>query len=124
MGDILGRSALVCGNVACRSCLIFQNDVPARISRVRKDAYTFRDLQRVNYTRNVAQYCEHNVDEEIRIAPSLQENTEWRQEDGNYDFDNVTVRMGSINAQIRRIEGHIAAPSTLLCLARLGVSED
>lgn len=57
------------------------------------------DLQRVNYTRNVAQNRKHYVDEEICIAPSLQEDTQRWQENGDYDLDNVAVRIPSVMAE-------------------------
>lgn len=51
----------------------------------------------MNYAGDVAQTREHYVDEEICSAPSLQEDTQWWQKDGEYDLEDVTVRILSVN---------------------------
>ena len=44
-------------------------------------------------TRNITQYCQENVDEEVGIATALEENTKRREEDGEDDLADVaTVR--------------------------------
>jgi len=58
---------------------------------------------------NVTQDGEEDVDEEVRIATALKEDTERRDEDGEDDLDNVAVRarsqyvMSSPNRDVRRI---------------------
>lgn len=42
-------------------------------------------------TRDVTQYCEEDIDQKVGIATALEEDTNWRQEDGENDFANVTV---------------------------------
>ena len=41
-------------------------------------------------TRDVTQNGQTNVDQEIRIASSLKENTKRRQDDGNNDLADIT----------------------------------
>ena len=51
------------------------------------------DLQGMDDTRNITQYCQENVDEEVGIATALEENTKRREEDGEDDLADVaTVR--------------------------------
>ena len=62
-------------------------------------------------TRNITQYCQENVDEEVGIATALEENTERREEDGEDDLADVAtvrarlvliLRKSSTETQIRR----------------------
>jgi len=48
-------------------------------------------LQSVNDSRNVSQDGEEDIDEEIRVATTLKENTEWREQDGEDDLDDIAV---------------------------------
>lgn len=41
--------------------------------------------------RDVAQYREEDIDQKVGIATTLEEDTNWWQEDGENDFANVTV---------------------------------
>ena len=47
------------------------------------------NVQRVDDTRNVTQDRQQNVDEEICIATSLEEDTERREDDGKDDLADV-----------------------------------
>ena len=48
-------------------------------------------------TRDVAQYCQEDVDEEVGIATTLEEDTEGREDDGEDDLANVaTFRATSV----------------------------
>ena len=49
------------------------------------------DLQGMDDTRNITQYCQENVDEEIGIATALEENTKRREEDGEDDLADVAI---------------------------------
>lgn len=49
------------------------------------------DSQGVNDTRNVAQYREKDVDQEVGIAATFEENAKRWQEDGEDDFADVAV---------------------------------
>lgn len=40
-------------------------------------------------TRNVTQYCQENVDEEVGIATALEEDTKGREDDGEDDLADV-----------------------------------
>lgn len=42
-------------------------------------------------TRNVTQYCQENVDEEVGIATALQEDTKGREDDGEDDLADVAT---------------------------------
>ena len=42
-------------------------------------------------TRNVAQYCKENVDEEVGIATALEEDTERWEDDGEDDLADVAT---------------------------------
>lgn len=62
-------------------------------------------------TRNITQYCQEDVDEEVGIATALEENTKRREEDGEDDLADVaTVRaklvlifkMTPTESQVRR----------------------
>ena len=48
--------------------------------------------QGVNDTWNVTQNRKTDVDEQVRIAAALEEDTEGREDDGKDDFADVTVR--------------------------------
>ena len=51
------------------------------------------DLQGMDDTRNVTQYCQEDVDQEVGIATALEEDTERRKDDGENDLADVaTVR--------------------------------
>lgn len=55
------------------------------------------DLQGVNNARNVSQYCQDDVDEEVGIATAFEEDTERREEDGEDDFADVaTMHKGQL----------------------------
>lgn len=41
-------------------------------------------------TWNVTQYCQEDVDEEVGIATALEEDTKWREDDGENDFADIT----------------------------------
>ena len=47
------------------------------------------DLQCVDDTRDITQDCEQDVDEEIGIAASLEEDTKRREDDGEDDLADV-----------------------------------
>lgn len=47
------------------------------------------NVQRVNDTRNVTQDGQQDVDEEISIASSLEEDTERREDDGKDDLADI-----------------------------------
>ncbi len=49
------------------------------------------DLQCMYNTRNVTQYREEDVDQEVGIAATLQEDPDWWEDDGEDDFANITV---------------------------------
>ena len=62
-------------------------------------------------TRDITQYCQENVDEEVGIATALEENTKRREEDGEDDLADVATvrarlvlmfRKSSAKTQIRR----------------------
>lgn len=47
------------------------------------------DIQGMDDTRNITQYCQENVDEEVGIATALEKNTKRREEDGEDDLADV-----------------------------------
>lgn len=49
------------------------------------------DLQGVDDSRNVTQNREEDVDQEIRVAAALKEDTERRKEDGKNDLADIAV---------------------------------
>ena len=49
------------------------------------------DLQSVDDTRDVAQYGQENVDEEVGVATPLKEDTKRWEEDGEDDFADVAI---------------------------------
>ena len=49
------------------------------------------DLQSVDDTRNVAQDCQEDVDEEISIATALEEDTKRWKDDGENDLADIAV---------------------------------
>ena len=104
--------------------LVLENDIPRRCKRLidqdrgqpvflvhSKMKIYVSDLQGMNNTRNITQYCQENVDEEVGIATALKENTKRRQEDGEDDLADVAIvrtklvfkfRKSSTETQIRR----------------------
>ena len=48
-------------------------------------------VQGMDDTRNITQYCQENVDEEVGIATALEENTKRREEDGEDDLADVAI---------------------------------
>lgn len=83
--------------------LEFEDDVPVKIvstcPAMRRSRYIQRgtkgcrmeDVQSVNYSRDVAQDCEENVDAEVGSEAFLEKDANGRNEDGGDDFDNVTI---------------------------------
>ena len=55
-----------------RCCSIFQNDVES-----------------VDDTRDITQDCEEDVDQEISSATSLEEDTNWWEDDGKKDLADI-----------------------------------
>ena len=49
----------------------------------------------MNDTWDITQDCQQNVDEEIGIAPSLQEDTDWWEKDGKDDLADISVEMSA-----------------------------
>ena len=49
------------------------------------------NLQSVDDTRDVAQNCQEDVDEEIGIATALEENTKRWEDDGENDLADITM---------------------------------
>lgn len=47
------------------------------------------DVQCMDDTRNVTQYCQQDVDEEVGIATALEEDTEGREDDREDDLADV-----------------------------------
>ena len=67
------------------------------------------NVQCVDDTRNVAQDREQNVDEEVCIATSLEEDTERREDDGKNDL--ADVANDSVSAlRMHCAEGHGSPP--------------
>jgi predicted DNA binding CopG/RHH family protein len=50
------------------------------------------NVQSVNDTRNITQDCEEDVDQEICSATSLEENTNWWENDSKNDLADITVK--------------------------------
>ena len=50
-----------------------------------------KDLQGMDDTRDVTQYCQEDVDQKVGIATALKEDTKGRKEDGEDDFANITM---------------------------------
>ena len=47
----------------------------------------------MNDARNVTQKRQDDVDAKVSIEATLEEDTDWRKDDGEDDFDDVAVRM-------------------------------
>ena len=69
------------------------------------------DLQGMDDTRNITQYCQENIDKEVGIATALEENTKRREEDGEDDLADVAIvratlvlicKKSSTEIQVRR----------------------
>ncbi len=54
-------------------------------------------LQSMDDARDITQYRQEDVDEEVGIATALEEDTDGRQEDGEDDLDDVAARSVSCN---------------------------
>jgi hypothetical protein len=48
----------------------------------------------VDNTRDVTQYCEQDVDQEVGIATPLEEDPNWWEKDGEDDFADVAMNSG------------------------------
>ena len=48
-------------------------------------------IQSVDDSRNVTQYCQQDVDEEVGVATPLKEDTQRWEEDGKNDLANVAI---------------------------------
>ena len=60
------------------------------------------DLQGMDDTRNITQYCQENVDEEVGIATALEENTKRREEDGEDDLADVAIVRAKLVLKFKR----------------------
>ena len=74
-----------------RHRLVLQNDVPAFVSNVGACDGGY-DVQSVDDTWDVTQDRQQDVDEEVGIAASLQEDTDGWQEDGKDDLADIAVQ--------------------------------
>ncbi|KAM0805699.1 hypothetical protein BDR22DRAFT_299087 [Usnea florida] len=63
------------------------------------------DLQGMDDTRNITQYCQENVDEEIGIATALEENTKRREENGEDDLADVAVVRAKLVLIFKELRG-------------------
>lgn len=50
------------------------------------------DLQRVNDARNITEDCKENVDQEVGVATTLEEDTDRWEKDGEDDFADITMK--------------------------------
>lgn len=73
--------------------LVLQDNVPSDgVSRTySSDTRTQAHVQGVDDTRDVTQNGQTDVDEQVSVASSLQEDTQWRQDDGKDDLADVAV---------------------------------
>lgn len=61
------------------------------MQRFHTDERRHGDSQGMNDPWNVAQYCEKNVDQEVGIAATFEEDAKRWQDNGEDDFANVAV---------------------------------
>ena len=71
-------------------------------SKMKRDV---SDLQGMDNTRNITQYCQENVDEEIGIATALEENTKRREEDGQDDLADVAIVRARLVLIFKELDG-------------------
>jgi len=77
-----------------RHALVFKDDVTIEslVLKHQKPRQGEEHIHRVDDTRNPTQDGQTNVDQEVRAASALQEDAQRRQDDGEDDLADVTVR--------------------------------
>ena len=75
------------------------------IVRQKIDIQRSNDLQGMDNTRNVTQYCQEDVDEEVGIATALEEDTERRENDGEDNLADIATRQVSHETHVQ-LDGH------------------
>ncbi|EHA23142.1 hypothetical protein ASPNIDRAFT_37167 [Aspergillus niger ATCC 1015] len=77
-----------------RSGLVFEYDIAERnelASESPEIHHLAGHVQGMNDTREPTQDCQTDVDQEISTASSLQENTQWRQDDRKDDLADIPM---------------------------------
>ena len=67
------------------------------------------NIQSVDDTRNVTQDGQTDVDEEVSAASSLEEDSQWRKENGEEDFADITIEEMKVRTEFLEYEAEVLA---------------